>query len=167
MRSRRRWLVALLLGALVLALAAACTGDRSAVDDPATADGTAGTGSGAPSGGSANQPPPEAAEVDAASVELIEEWAEAKVPRYPGANLSERSPEGSSMVENAGTIIVDTPDETAEVMAFYRGAMPALGWTEVRASATQAVFETDVASLTISLVRQGETTLAMLQLLDA
>src|SRR5690606_41546596 len=62
-----------------------------------------------------------------------------------------------SMVENAGTIIVDTPDETAEVMAFYRGAMPALGWTEVRASATQAVFETDVASLTISLVRQGET----------
>jgi hypothetical protein len=109
---------------------------------------------------------PDPAPVDADDLELIDEWREAGVPRYRDGQVLDFEPH-ASRIENGGTLLLDGVDDSAEeIIAFYRGALQALGWEERNATATEITAHTDIASLLLVVSEHDHETHILMILTD-
>jgi hypothetical protein len=114
--------------ALVLGTVAGCGGGETATPD---ASNTA-----SPQASSTQiGPPPSPAQIDPTQLTVIDEWREVQVPQYPGSERLEMIGEGQSSVKNAGRMLYATADSPEQMLAFYRAALPLLGWEERLADA--------------------------------
>lgn len=108
-------------------------------------------------------PAPSPATIDFASLKMIDEWRSEQIPAYPDAKRRDWKPEGQASVENAGTMLWETTDPADNVIAFYRAALPFLGWKEDHSTSAQMVATSDTASLVISVIpREGGTQVIMM-----
>ncbi len=124
------------------------------------------TGSPAPSA-SPLGPPPSPTGVDASSLTIIDEWRETQVPQYPNAQRNDFQTEPMSQVKNAGRMLFRTTDSPEQVIAFYRSALPLLGWQETSANEKNVGAKHGDAALTVSVSAGEAGTKIFLQLLDA
>lgn len=112
------------------------------------------------------EPAPEPAAVSANELQMIEEWRSSQVPAYPGASQVQFEPY-QTQVENGGMMVYRTNDSPEQVVAFYRGALQALGWQELRADANKVVAKRGEAALTVDVSNQEGGTAILLMLTDA
>jgi hypothetical protein len=109
---------------------------------------------------------PDPEEVDANDLDIIEEWQEAGVPRFRDGEVLDFEPH-ASRIENGGTLLLDGVNASSdEIIAFYRGALTELGWTERRVGQREMTAESDVASLLVTVSEYDEQTLIMMILTD-
>lgn len=159
-------MVRLLAGRIVLILAiatlsgailAACNGNNGdSSDDVVTQSDDADVDE--------NAPDPE--RVDADELDIIDEWQEAGVPRFRNGEVLDFEPH-ASRIENGGTLLLDGVNaESDEVIAFYRGALGALGWVERRVGEREMTAESDIASLLVTVNEYEDQTLIMMILTD-
>jgi len=113
-----------------------------------------------------SQPAPRPANVTVADLQVIAEWQGSQVPAYPGATREHFEP-FETQVQNGGMMVFNTADVPERIVAFYRGALQALGWQEVRATATKVVAERGEAALTVNVIQQEGQTAIVLMLTDA
>jgi hypothetical protein len=104
--------------------------------------------------------------VTAAELQVIAEWQASWVPAYPGATR-EHFELFQTQVENGGMMVFSTADTPERIVSFYRGALRALGWQEVRATATKVVAQRGEAALTVNVTARGGHTAIVLMLTDA
>ncbi len=120
----------------------------------------------APTSTSTAEAAPQPARVSAGELQMIEEWQSSQVPAYPGATRVhfETFP---TQVENGGMMVFRTADTPERVIAFYRGALRALGWQELRAAADKVVAARGEAALTVNVNHEQGATAILLMLTDA
>ena len=167
-RLRGKLLFGLLAVPVILALAG-CGGGSTAESSPIPSAATPAasmTGSPMPSQSPAG-PAPSPATIDASQLTIIDEWREAQVPQYPGAERHDFQPEPMSQAKNAGRMLYSTTDSPDQVIAFYRSALPLLGWKETTANERRMAAKHGNASLEISVSPGDGNTRVLLQLLDA
>ncbi len=111
-------------------------------------------------------PAPDPAKVTIDDLQMIEEWQNSQIPAYPTSSRVRFEP-FPSQVENAGMMVYRTDDSPEQVVAFYRGALQALGWQELRADANTVVAERGEAALTVQVNQQEGGTAIVLLLTDA
>ncbi|MCM8750088.1 hypothetical protein NET02_13115 [Thermomicrobiaceae bacterium CFH 74404] len=111
-------------------------------------------------------PAPDPAKVTINDLQMIEEWQNSQIPAYPESSRVRFEP-FPSQVENAGMMVFRTDDSPEQVVAFYRGALRALGWEERRADANTVVAERGEAALTVQVNQQEGGTAIVLLLTDA
>lgn len=112
-------------------------------------------------------PAPSPTDIDASNLTIIDEWREIQAPQYPGAERQDFQTEPMSQVKNAGRMLFTTTDSPEQVIAFYRSALPLLGWQETAANEKSMNAKHGDAALAVS-VNTGEAgTRILLQLLDA
>lgn len=147
----------------VLGLTAACgNGDNSA---DGVADDTSNTVT-SNNGPNVSEDAPDPIPVDAEDVEILDEWQEAGVPRFQNSDVLDFEPHASN-IENGGTLLLEAGNASPEeVLAFYRGALGALGWGERRVSEREMTAESDVASLLVTVNEYDDQTLIMMILTD-
>ncbi len=112
------------------------------------------------------EPAPEPVTVSVNELQMIEEWQSSQVPAYPGASQVRFEPY-QTQVENGGMMVYRTDDSPEQVVAFYRGALQALGWQELRADANKVVARRGEAALTVNVSNQEGGTAILLMLTDA
>lgn len=111
-------------------------------------------------------PAPSPAAVDFNNLTMISEWRSEQVPVYPDARRLDYKPESQSGVLNAGNMLYETVDPGNKVIAFYRAALPFLGWKELNSNAVQVVMQNDKAAITISVSPKKGGTNIIMQLTD-
>lgn len=111
-------------------------------------------------------PAPDPAKVTIDDLEMIEEWQNSQIPAYPGASRV-RFESYPTQVENGGMMVYRTDDSPEQVVAFYRGALQALGWQELRADANTVVAKRGEAALSVQVNEQENGTAIVLLLTDA
>lgn len=111
-------------------------------------------------------PAPSPAAVDFANLQMIDEWRSEQVPAYPGSRRLDFKPESQSGVLNAGTMLYETKDSGLKVIAFYRSALPFLGWKELSSNGRQVLMQNDKAAITISVSPKKGGTNIVMQLTD-
>lgn len=109
---------------------------------------------------------PSPATIDASKFVMIDQWRAYQVPTYPGATVGSFTQLGATTVQNGGSIVLTTADSVAQVIAYYRAAMPFLGWKEITSNAQKASFRTTKASITISATSGKGSTAILLILGD-
>jgi hypothetical protein len=72
-----------------------------------------------------------------------------------------------SSVTIAGRMLYATADSSEQVLAFYRAALPLLGWEERSADAEKIAANRDTAGLTVITETVDGKTQILMQLLDA
>lgn len=152
-----RLVLMLVVSTLSGVILASCNGDDSASsDDLVTQSEDADVDE--------NAPDPE--RIDADELDIIDEWQEAGVPRFRDGEVLDFEPH-ASQIENGGTLILDGVNANSdEVIAFYRGALGALGWVERRVGKSEMTAESDVASLLVTVNEYDDQTLIMMILTD-
>ncbi len=120
----------------------------------------------APASSGAVETAPQPARISTAELQMIEEWQRSQVPAYPGATRVDFEP-FSTQVENGGMMVFRTADTPERVIAFYRGALRALGWQELRAAANKVVAARGEAALTVNVNQEEGATAILLMLTDA
>ncbi len=109
---------------------------------------------------------PDPTPVEADDLDIIDEWEEAGVPRFRDGEVLDFEPH-ASRIENGGTLLLDGVNaDSDEVIAFYRGALGALGWVERRVGEREMTAESDVASLLVTVNEYEDQTLIMMILTD-
>ncbi|CCF84550.1 conserved hypothetical protein [Nitrolancea hollandica Lb] len=98
---------------------------------------------------------------------IIDEWRETQAPQYPSAQRNDFQAESMSQVKNAGRMLYSTTDSPEQVIAFYRSALPLLGWQETSANEKSMSAKHGDAALTVSVSSGEGGTKILLQLLDA
>lgn len=111
--------------------------------------------------------PPAPASVDASKLTIIDEWRETQVPQYPDAQRLEFQAEAMSQVKNAGRMLFDTTDSPEQVIAFYRSALPLLGWEETSATEKGMAAKNADAAVAISVIPGEAGTRILMEVLDA
>lgn len=160
-RNSRRFLLVFVV--LLLAAVAACSDENSAADD---GSGNADDTETIENGPDVDEQAPDPEQVEADDLEIIDEWQEAGVPRFRGGEVLDFEPH-ASRVENGGTLLVDGVNASAdEVIAFYRGALTALGWEERRVGEREMTAQNDIASLLVTVSVYDDQTLIMMILTD-
>src|SRR5690242_10161991 len=128
-------LVGVALGVvLILVLAAACSlsGDKNSTATVSASPTSSATpiplklGTPIPIG-----PAPSPGAVDPSKFVMIEQWQQYQVPQYPGATVGQLQQLGATTVKNGGSLVLTTTDPVEKVIAYYRAAMPFLGWKEI------------------------------------
>ncbi|MCX7624188.1 MAG: hypothetical protein N2Z82_10630 [Thermomicrobium sp.] len=141
---------------LALATALAATGCRRRAETGTPASSSPETSAATPADG----PTPVGA------YEFIPVWEAHQVPKYPGSQPGELSPL-ATQVENGGTISFAVPDPVDQVLAFYRTALPALGWELQPAPQNAIAAERGAAALTVIARGSEHGTTVILMLTDA
>jgi len=118
------------------------------------------------SGSSAAVSPASGATTPAASYEFIPVWEMHQVPKYPGSEPGELSPL-ATQVQNGGTLSFATPDPADAVLAFYRTALPQLGWELRPSPASSIAARRGDAALTVVVKGSEHGTTVLLMLTDA
>lgn len=164
MLERRRAVVIAVLVVVALSVVA-CRGSGSdgrpgTVTGGATQRQEAASPSSGPSGAA-----PAPAPVVASDLRMIAEWAGSQVPEYPGARRVQFDPL-PSQVENGGMMVYQTNDPPSRALAFYRGALTALGWQETKASQDTVVAQRGHAALTVTVTGNENGSAILLILAD-
>jgi hypothetical protein len=155
--------------ALVILIAAACSisGDKkptvTAVASPTSSATPIALNLASPS---PVGPAPTPGTVDASKFVMIDQWRTYQVPTYPGATVGSFTQLGATAVQNGGSLVLTTTDSAEQVLAYYRGALPFLGWKEITANAQKVSFRTDKASITVSATSANGSTAILLILGD-
>lgn len=89
------------------------------------------------------------------------------MPQYPSAQRNDFQTEAMSQVKNAGRMLFTTTDSPEQAIAFYRSALPLLGWQETSANEKNVGAKHGDAALTVSVSSGEAGTKIFLQLLDA
>lgn len=97
---------------------------------------------------------------------MITKWQQYQVPKYPGATEGQFTQLGQTAVQNGGSIVFSSEDSPEKVLAYYRAALPFLGWKEIGANSGHASFRTSKASLTITVSDNNGVTSIMMILGD-
>lgn len=163
-----------LVALLAAMLLAGCGGGKSAATVTASPKANLSTPSGTPRvvqttpGPSPTPigPAPTPGHVDYAKMQMIDEWRAVQVPQYPGAKRTDFQPETGSSVQNAGSMLWQTADSAAQVISFYRGALPFLGWKEQSANAVQVLMTNGNAALVVNVVQRTNGTQIVMTLSD-
>jgi hypothetical protein len=160
-------LFGLVLGiALILALAAACSlpGNKDSTATVVASPTSSATpiplklGTPIPVGTA-----PSPSTVDPSQFVMIDQWQQYQVPQYPGASVGKFTQLGATTVKNGGSLVLTTSDSVEKVIAYYRAAMPFLGWKEVNANDRQATYTSKDASISISAnSSNGSTAILMI-----
>jgi hypothetical protein len=108
-------------------------------------------------------PAPSPGAVDPSQFVMIDQWQAYQVPQYPGATVGQFSQLGATTVKNGGSLVLTTTDSVEKVIAYYRAAMPFLGWKEINSNERQATFTSKDASISISASSaNGNTAILMI-----
>lgn len=89
------------------------------------------------------------------------------MPQYPNAERKDFMAEGMSQVKNAGRMLFTTSDSPEQVIAFYRAALPLLGWEETSASERNMAARHDNAAVVINASPVEGGTRILVELLDS
>lgn len=171
MRSRLRGRLLFCLLAVPAVLAMAGCGGSATTSTPVPSASTASpvasvSGSPKPSQSPVG-PAPSPATIDASKLTIIDEWRTSQVPQYPNSQRKDYQAEALSQVKNAGRMLFSTSDSPEQVIAFYRGALPMLGWKETSANEKNVSATHGDAGLGITVTGEGSGTQILMQLLDA
>jgi hypothetical protein len=143
----------------VLGLAGACGNGDNSADDPSNTITSN-------NGPNVTDDAPDPLPVDEDELEILDEWQEAGVPRFPNSEVLDFEPH-ASRIENGGTLLLDGQGASPEeVLGFYRGALGSLGWQERRVGVREMTAESDIASLLVTVNQYEEQTLVMMILTD-
>ena len=109
-------------------------------------------------------PPPKPASVDTSKIQYIDEWRSYNVPRYDNAPRADYQQQSSADIPSAGTMLYTTSDSPAQVLAFYRGALPKLGWKEQSANSIELTERRDSGGVLVvsATVAQGQTNILLM-----
>jgi hypothetical protein len=161
LRSNTRAILMILLVGL-LALAGACNSD----DGDTGTNGDDGTTTSSNGGPDISEDAPDPVTVEVDELDILSEWEEAGVPRFRDGEVLDFEPH-ASQVENGGTLLLDGVNaDSDEVIAFYRGALAELGWTERRVGTREMTAENEIASLLVTVNEYEDQTLIMMILTD-